>query len=60
MKSPKKDAYFEFCHWDEVVRITLDHHDITIDEAFEKFKRLLMAAGFSESVIDDYLNEDLN
>lgn len=57
MKTPKKDAYIEFSHWDETVRITLDHHDITIDEAFEKFKRLLMAAGFSEQVINQYLKE---
>lgn len=55
MKEPKKDAYFEFSHWDEVVRITLDHHDITIDEAFEKFDRLLIASGFDKEQIDNYL-----
>jgi len=55
MKAPNKDAYFEFSHWDEVVRITLDHHDITIDEAFEKFTRLLIASGFDKEQIDNYL-----
>lgn len=57
MKAPKKEAYIEFSHWDQTVRITLDHHDIDLDEAFEAFKRLLMASGFSEQQIDEYLNE---
>ena len=57
MKAPKKEPYFEFSHWDQTVRITLDHHDIDLDEAFESFKRLLMAAGFSEQQIDEYLKE---
>ena len=57
MKEPKKDAYFEFSHWDETVRITLGHHDITIDQAFEAFRRLLMGSGFSEEAIDEYLKE---
>jgi hypothetical protein len=56
MKAPKEKAYLEICHWDEKVRITLDHHDITISEAFETFERLLLAAGYSQSQIDDYLN----
>jgi virulence-associated protein VapD len=59
MKEPKEKAYLEFCHWDEKVRITLDHHDITISDAYDKFKRLLMAAGFSESQIDEYLDENI-
>ena len=57
MKEPKTKAYFEFSHWDETIRITLDHHDITIDEAFETFKRLLLAAGYTEELINEYLEE---
>jgi hypothetical protein len=58
MEEQKDKAYFEFSHWGQTVRITLDHHDIDIAEAFEAFKRLLMASGFSESSIDEFMNEE--
>lgn len=51
MKEPKEKAYLEFMHWGETIRITFDHHDITIDEAEQTFHRLLLAAGFQPSHI---------
>jgi hypothetical protein len=57
MKEPKEKAYFELCHWDEKVRITFANQDLTISQVFEAFERLLLAAGFSQSQIDGYLNE---
>lgn len=56
MKEPKEKAYFELCHWDEKVRITFPNQDLSIEQVFEAFERLLLAAGYSKSQIDDYLN----
>ena len=57
MKAPKEKAYFELCHWDEKVRITFSNQDLTISQVFEAFERLLLAAGYGQSQIDDYLNK---
>ena len=58
MKEQKEQAYFEFSHWGQTVRITLDHHDISIDEAFNTFQNLLLAAGFTEGQVKEYMNEE--
>lgn len=55
MEELKEGAYMEFSHWGERVRITTDHHDIDIEEAFEMFKRLLLGSGFSQNQIDEFL-----
>jgi hypothetical protein len=58
MKEPKEKAYMELCHWDEKVRITFSNQDLTIAQVFEAFERLLIAAGYSQSQIDDYLDKN--
>ena len=57
MKEPKDKAYIELCHWDEEVRITFPNQDLSIEQVFEAFERLLIAAGYTQRQIDDYLNE---
>lgn len=48
MKAPKQKPYIELCLWDEVTRITFEGNDITIDEAYEYFRRILLAQGFKD------------
>ena len=57
MKEPKDKAYIELCHWDEKVRITFSNQDLSIEQVFEAFERLLLAAGYTQTQIDDYLNK---
>lgn len=57
MEKPKEEAYIELCHWDEKVRITFPNQDLSISQVMEAFRKLLLAAGFSHSQIDDYLDK---
>jgi hypothetical protein len=46
----------EVSHWDEVVSLEKDHSDITAQEAVDLCYRVLVAAGFHEDSLKEYIN----
>ena len=43
-------------HYDTKVSIEIDHSDIDIDELATLLKSVLLAAGWSEALIDELIN----
>ena len=43
-------------HYDTKVSIEIDHSDITIDELATLLKSVLLAAGWSEQLINELIN----
>ena len=44
-------------HYDTKVSIEIDHSDITLDELATLLKSVLLAAGWSEALIDELINK---
>lgn len=48
----------EVSHWDERIVVEKDHSDITAEEAVRLCYRALIAVGFHEDNIKEYINID--
>lgn len=53
----KKPFRLTIEHYDQKVTIELDHSDISFDDLIEAFRSAALAAGFSPTTINEYLDE---
>lgn len=55
MKKVKSKISFQ--HWDEKVIIKKDHSNITIGEFYQMCRLLALAAGYTESLVNEYFGQ---